>query len=507
MINKQVKIGVILSYILIILNTLYGLFLTPYIVGSLGEAEYGVYKTIAALGSSLMVLDLGIGGTVTRYIASYVAKKEEDKIPNFAAMSILQAGALCLLLLLASIVVFLLIKPIYSSSFLPEQIGKAQILFTVLSVNIMLHVLSNVIYGIIAGYNKFSFGNMTKLMRLVFKIVLIFVLLKFIPDSLTLVLIDLLLTVVFLLVDLIYIRKRIGLKIKLTKWDKKLFLESGLYTGLMFLTSVAAQINNNVDNVIIGAIRGPSLVTIYSMGLLIFAMYENLSCSISGVMLPTVSNVLERENGQTEVQKLIIKVGRIQFMLLGAAVVGFVFVGKSFINVWLGQGFEDVYIITLILMIPSLFELCVNVCLAVLRAKNMLSFRTGVLFASTVLNVVVTVLAVKYWSYIGAAIGTAMSFLFGSVIVMNIYYYKNLGFNMMKIYKGIFSGIWLCMIVAGGVLALSTRLLGNGVLSLIGNVVVFCVVYGATLLLFGLTKEEKYALPIIGKRFATNKKS
>ena len=501
MIKKQVKVGVILSYILIVLNTIYGLFLTPYIVGCLGEAEYGVYKTIAALGSSLAVLDLGIGGTVTRYIASYVAKKEDEKIPNFAAMSMLQAGALCFLLLLACSVVFFLIKPIYSSSFLPEQIGKAQMLFVVLAVNMMLHVLSNVIYGIIAGYNRFSFGNTTKLLRLVFKIALIFVLLKFIPDSLVLVFTDLLLTIVFIVVDLIYVRKKIGLRIKLTNWDKKLFIESGLYTGLMFLTSVAAQINNNVDNVIIGAIRGPSLVTIYSMGLLIFAMYENLSCSISGVMLPTVSNVLEQKDGQTAVQKLIVKVGRIQFMLLGAAVVGFVFVGKSFIKVWLGEGFEDVYIITLILMLPSLFELCVNVCLAVLRAKNMLGFRTGVLFASTVLNVVVTVLAVKYWSYIGAALGTAMSFLFGSVIVMNIYYYRKLGFNMLKIYKGIFSRIWLCLCIAGGALFLSTRFLGEGLLPLVINILVFCVVYGATLMLFGLTKEEKCALPIIGKYF------
>lgn len=502
MVGKQVKIGVILSYILIILNTLYGLILTPYIVGSLGEAEYGVYKTIAALGASLMVLDLGIGGTVTRYIASYVAKKEEEKVPNFAAMSLIQAGALCLLLLAASVVVFFLIKPIYSSSFLPEQIGKAQMLFVVLSVNMMLHVLSNVIYGIIAGYNRFSFGNTTKLLKLVFRIVFIFVLLKIIPDSLVLVFTDLILTLIFIVVDLIYIRKKIGIKIKLTRWDKGLFFETSKYTALMFLSTIFAQVENNVDNVIIGAIRGPALVTVYSMGLLIFVMYENLSCSVSGVMLPTVSKVLEQEDGESAVQKLIVKAGRIQFMLLGAALIGFLCVGKSFIKVWLGGGFEDVYVITLILMIPSLFELCVNVCLAVLRAKNMLGFRTGVLFASTALNVIVTVTAVKYWSYIGAAFGTAASFLIGSVIIMNIYYYKKLGFNMLKIYGGIFKGTWLCLIISGICTYFSSRFLGDGIVSLVINIVVFCVVYGATLMLFGLTKEEKRALPIIGKRFA-----
>ena len=79
--------------------------------------------------------------------------------------------------------------------------------------------------------------------------------------------------------------------------------------------------------------------------------------------------------------------------------------------------------------------------------------------------------------------------------------YSVIGMLSTKIYKKIFSGIWLCLVVAGGALWLSTRFLSDGILSLVGNVVVFCVVYGATLLLFGLTKEEKTALPVIGRYF------
>ena len=67
MVGNQVKWGIILSYLLILLNTLFGFLVTPYMISCLGEAEYGVYKTISSLTASLMVLDLGLGSTVTRY--------------------------------------------------------------------------------------------------------------------------------------------------------------------------------------------------------------------------------------------------------------------------------------------------------------------------------------------------------------------------------------------------------------------------------------------------------
>jgi O-antigen/teichoic acid export membrane protein len=318
-----------------------------------------------------------------------------------------------------------------------------------------------------------------------------------------LVLIDLVLTLLLIVAEFIYIKLKLHTKVRLSfkKWDSAVFKESFKYTLLLFLTTIAAQINNNLDNVVIGAIKGSSFVAIYSMGLLIFGMFEQLSTSVSGVMLPTVTNILQKENAEKEVQKTIINVGRIQFILLAGALVGFVAVGRQFIRLWLGDGFEDVYIIALILMVPSILELCVNVCLSVLRAKNMLGFRTTVLFATTVLNAAITIVGVKLWGYYAAAVGTAVSFVLGSVVIMNIYYCKKLSFNMLYIYKSIFSRIWLCLLVSGMAVCLSAHWLNGGWLQLIINAGIFCVVYGATLLFFGLKKEEKQMIPIVNKYF------
>lgn len=497
--NKQLKLGAVFSYALIILNALYGFLITPYIIGQLGEVEYGVYKTIASLSSALMVLDIGIGGTVLRYVASYRAKNEEKKIPNFLFMMMVQAFSLCVLVGIVGVIICLSIGSIYSGTMDSSQVEKARQLFSIMFINVGFHIIENVINGIISGYNRFAFGNGLKLVRLMFRIALIYGLLRVIPDSVVIVLTDLSITIIFLLIEILYIHFKLGVRIRFTKWEKSVFVESGKYTLLMFLSSIAAQVNNNLDNVVIGSILGPNIVTIYSMGLLIFSTYEHLSTSVSGVMLPTVSKIIEESNASGRLERLIVKIGRVQFVLLGGAVAGFFCTGKDFIRLWLGAAFDDVYVITLILMVPSLFELCVNVCLAILRAKNKLVFRTVVLFLCTILNACITIILVKYWSYIGAAFGTATSFILGSLIIMNIYYYRVMGLNMLRIYSSIIGRIWICLIVAAiPTFVLSQFYYGRWIWFVL-KVVVFVVVYTVMLVLFGLERSEVQNIPGIKK--------
>lgn len=72
------KAGVILSYIYMIFEVLSTLLLTPFIIRTLGQAEYGVYKLSAAVVAYLMLLDLGLGNAIIRYIAKYCVENDVD---------------------------------------------------------------------------------------------------------------------------------------------------------------------------------------------------------------------------------------------------------------------------------------------------------------------------------------------------------------------------------------------------------------------------------------------
>ena len=270
----------------------------------------------------------------------------------------------------------------------------------------------------------------------------------------------------------------------------------------MFLTSIATQIFSNVDNIVIGALCSPSLVTIYSIGLQFFSMFQNLSTGMSGVMLPTITNAViqdEKNNDNSNVVNLVIKAGRIQFCILGGALVGFICIGKDFVQQWIGSGYDDVYIITLILLIPAMFELCINVCLSILRAKNKLGFRTIMVFSSAILNAILTFFLVRRYSYIGAAVATAMCYIAVSLIAMNVYYCKVLKLPMKFIYKGIFKRIWLCLFGSGCVLYCLSKVINGSWISIFINIFVFCAIYMLSLILFAIDIEQRSRIPIIKK--------
>ena len=73
------KIGVVLSYLLMIFEVLSTLLLTPFILRTLGQAEYGVYKLSAAVTAYLLLLDLGVGNAVTRYVAKFKVEGNIEK--------------------------------------------------------------------------------------------------------------------------------------------------------------------------------------------------------------------------------------------------------------------------------------------------------------------------------------------------------------------------------------------------------------------------------------------
>lgn len=500
--SSQMKIGALISYLLIIINALFGVFVTPFILKYLGSSSYGVYKTMGSLSSALLILDLGIGGTLMRYIANYRASSQDSKIGPFVSIVMCETGIIIPCIVLAEIFLFSQLNGMYSESFTSAELLLAKKIFVILAANIVVSVVENLFNGIISGYNDFVFGNGIKLVKLVFRILFILIIIPITKSALFLVSVNLVLGIVNTIVQIIFISRnyKIRLNFNRKEWEKGVFKESFFYTMLIFITTIAAQVNNNLDNVIIGSFCGAKSVAVYSFGLVIFAMFEQLSTAISGVALPTVSRIVVEESWQEKIVKFIIKVGRVQFILLGAVVLGFAVLGKDFLNLWLGSGYDDVYWIVLILIVPALFELCVNACLAVLRAKNMLGFRTFILLASTVLNIIVSIAGINKLGYFSAAIGTAVSFIVGSLIIMNIYYYKKLKFNMIAIYYGILNKTLVCQIAAAAVIALTSQILKGSWLPLFINVLIFVIVYGALMNLWGFSDDERQMLRNILKK-------
>lgn len=491
MAKSEVKWGALLSYVLIALNSIYGLIIMPFVLGAIGESEYGVYKTIGAMTATISVMELGLGGTMQKYIAQYRAQKEEKKAYNYSAMCIIQAVVMALAMAVVGFCLFFTLEPVYGNTFTVHEMFRAKQVYLVLVCYVVFHIFENVLFGIISGYNRFIFTNSVKLTTLILKILIYLIILPIFKNSLAIVLTMLILEFVIIAAECVYIKFVLKHKVKLYSWDKAVFKETFIYTILLFVQSLIIQFNGNVDNMVIGAVIGTSAVTVYSFAIQIFNMYEQCATSVSGVILPSVTKVVFSGAEPKELENLVVKYGRAQWAILGAALGGFICLGKEFFSLWLGNGFEDCYYLALILMVPVTFPLIVNTCLAILKAKNLLLFRTIALAYSAVINIVFTIIGTKLWGFYAAAAGTAISTVIGSVLSLNIYYQIKLKMNMLRVYFRIMHKIALCIAIPTVICFVLNPYFNGSWLEFVVKAAVFVLIYGVLMLLFGLNESEK----------------
>ena len=81
----------------------------------------------------------------------------EYRKSKFFVMSLLQAAALCRVILMIEIDIFFTKKPVYSLTFSQSEFQKTPVLFCVLLINMVLNVFENVIIRCIHYYTH-SYG-------------------------------------------------------------------------------------------------------------------------------------------------------------------------------------------------------------------------------------------------------------------------------------------------------------------------------------------------------------
>ena len=75
--KSQLKIGIVLNYVNMILGNLIPIFYTPIMLALLGQSEYGLYKLASSVTSYLSLISMGLGSAITRYLIK--SREEEGK--------------------------------------------------------------------------------------------------------------------------------------------------------------------------------------------------------------------------------------------------------------------------------------------------------------------------------------------------------------------------------------------------------------------------------------------
>lgn len=489
---NQLKIGVVLSYVSMIVQNIIAIVYTPVMLRLLGQSEYGLYQLVYSVVSYLGLLSFGFGSAYVRFYSRYKVKDDQEEIAKLNGMFMIVFNIIAIIALLAGGVLVGNVNNLFSKSLTANEINTATILMILMVINLAISFPSSVFDSFVTAHECYFFQRVISLLQTVLNPFLTLPLLLMGYKSISLVVVTTILTVSKFIINYWYCIKKLRMRFIFHNMNFSLLKEIGVFSFYIFINMIVDQINWSVDKFILGVFSGTTAVAIYAVGGQINTMYMSLSTSISSVFIPRVNKIVARdENNNEELTELFTRVGRIQFIILAMVIGGFIVVGKYFINVWAGTDYNKAYYVALLLIIPVTVPLTQNLGIEIQRAKNMHIFRSIIYFLIAIGNVFISIPLVQLFGEMGAALGTAISLIIGNIIVMNWYYQVKIKLDMLYFWKQIL--MLMPCVVTSTLLALflSNILIVNSIVNFIIVGVFYVLVYLVCLITFGMNSYEK----------------
>ena len=488
---NQRKIGVILSYVVVALNMLVGVAYTPFLIRMLGQSEYGLYSIVYTVISYLTIMDMGFGNAIIIYTSRYINQGNKEKQDKLHGMFFFIYCIIGVIATFIGIVLYFNVDNIFGSTMTVEEISKARVMMLILTFNLAVTFPLSIFGNILTAHEEFVVSKVIKIINILLQPLMMIPLLFMGYKAIAMVVVLTIANIVCLLLNAIVCFKKLDIKLKFKGFDLKLLKEIFAYSFFIFLNEIIDKANWSADQFILGAVSGTVATAIYSVASKLNSMYMNFSTAISNVMLPKVTKMEDNKESNEAFTDVFIKTGRIQYLLMALIITGFVLFGRVFVNWWAGPGYEDAYIISCILMIPITIPLIQNIGLSILQAKNLYKYRTIIFFGIAILNVVLSIPLAKMYGGIGAATATSIALILGQGIILNIYYHKKVGIDIIEFWKNILKmSIPMVFAVIIGII-LNVVISSNNILILMLKILIYTIVYCILVWSFSMNEYEK----------------
>ncbi len=436
MAKSELKAGVVLSYVNLLIGNLIPFIYTPLMLGILGQTEYGLYGIAHSVMGYIGLLSFGIGGTIVRYISMYRAQGDRAGEERVIGLFISTYSVIAILILAAGVTLSCNLE-FYDRSLAPDQLKKLGILVRLMTINMAVFMPFSVFSSIIIAHERFIFNNLVHIGQTVLGPCINLLLLLSGFGSVGLVLASTIMSTLSYSVYAFYVFKKLKMHIRFRGKVPGLLREILNFSGFAFLGSLVDMLYWSTDKLIIGWAVGATAVAVYNVGASFNSYVTSLSTAISGVLIPRLSSIVTKENSHEELTAMFIKVGRLQFVVISFIVSAFVAFGRQFINLWVGPNYAEAYYVALLTMLPVSVPLIQNTGLNILYVLNKHKFRSIVYSCIALLNVALTFWLVEDHGILGAAFATCLAYVVGNILIINWYYHKKIGLNIPLFWKNI----------------------------------------------------------------------
>lgn len=457
--SKNIKLGVILSYIGMGISILGALFISNKVLNYIGDYNYGLYSFVDSITTWLTVISSALTASFLRYTSLEANQNSGD----VSKTNTIYYKMLSLIGIAVFVIGFSILGILYAAR---SNIGKYDwedsqlmyLLFALSIVNIGLTMPTSIFSLYINYKKKFVFARILTIIITIINFAGQFFIAYFSSSIVAIAAFTIVVTLITYLCNAYFCRRALKIsfaKVALRK-NKGLLYSIFVFSGILLFNSIVDQINSNIDKTLLGIFATPEDVTIYQMAQQLTMYLTTMSVSVSGVFAPTMHELVVK-NDTAKINHLYLKISKIQSIILCCVAFGFLACGKNFIIWWIGEKRVKSYYVAAVLMLLNIGPLTLNSSIEIQRAKNKHLFRAIVYFVLALTNVVLSsiflyVFGQKY-AVFSCLAGTVITTICSHWILMNIYNKRIIGLPigryLLTIFQYIAVGILGYLVVLG----------------------------------------------------------
>lgn len=488
---SQLKIGALLSYVVLALQNLVGLLYTPFMLRMMGKSEYGLYSIAASIVAYLTVLDLGFGNAIVRYTAKYRAEGKVEEQYQMFGMFFLIYCVIGFIALAAGGVLYLNAENIFDSAMTATEMSRTKIILVLMVANLAITFPFSLFGSVITAYEQFVFQKVIAIIRIILNTATMIVLLTYGYKAVAMVVVTTIFNILTLGSNYWYCKHYLKIKLKFGGFQWGFLKEVSIYSFWIFLNAIMDRIYWSTGQFVLGAFAGTAVVAVFAVAIQLQHMYMSFSTAISGVFLPKVTAMTVKDCDGKSISDLFIKTGRIQYCVMILVLTGFFLFGKQFILLWAGEGYDEAYTIAMLFFVPLTVPLIQNLGITILQARNQMKFRSLLYLVISLVSLGAQIPLSKYYGGVGCACAIAGALVLGQIIVMNIYYQAKQKINIVGFWFEIAKmSIVPAVLTVVGYYVLQQFAL-DSVVKLVLGIVAYLVVYLPLFYLFSMNTYER----------------
>lgn len=498
--NSTIKKGAIISYVTIFVNIATGLLYTPWMIRQIGVSDYGLYALIGSF-LSYFLLDFGLGTAVSRYVSKYKEEGRIHEISNLLSVVIKVFVIIDICIFLALFICYFYISNIFNG-LTAGEIEKFKIIYCIAGCFSLMTFPFSYLNGILIAFEEFVTLKTCDLVQRLLIVVLVVISLCLGYGLYALVFVNSCVGLIIAIYKISYISKWGTIKIKFNFFNWKLLKELLKFSAWVFVISVASRLMYNIIPTLIGRYSNSVEISKFSIAMMIEGYVYTFASALNGLFLPKVMRLTINLNSGAKLTELMIRVGRIQLIIVGLIITGFVVLGRNFLVLWLGDGFENCFWITLCLITPGIISLIEEIGNTALIAANELTCRAFIFIGASIISVVGGYFLIPVYGAMGAGVAVNISLIFCHVFGMNILYARKLNVNIGTFFRRTIVPYLPVILISVFTAFLMNRLMYENtwhifILTACSYVVVYVIFVW---LLFLNTEEKNMLISIIKKR-------